>query len=157
MVAVVRVVGVIHGGDIGHHRRPDIVVVIGRDAHELRAFDQKGGMPNKSDPHLIRIERRQPQRRRHQEGRIPGHEAGAILAHFRRRRLSRLGFLRLRQSGTPWRAGCEGRGNKERGKSNRKKAWRAQSAFSSQQRRARQESRQIATEGGAGLWPAPGV
>ncbi len=53
-----RVVGVVHGGDVGQQRRPHIVVVIGGDAHELRALDQKRGVADKSDPHLIGIERR---------------------------------------------------------------------------------------------------
>ena len=41
-VGVVRRVRVVHRHDVGQHRRPDVVVVVGRDAHQLRALDQEG-------------------------------------------------------------------------------------------------------------------
>ena len=57
MVGVVGVVGVVHGDDVGHDRRPHIVVVVGRDAHELRALDQERGVADEGEPHLVGIER----------------------------------------------------------------------------------------------------
>jgi hypothetical protein len=80
-----------HRYDIGHDRRPDIIVVIGGDAHALRAFDQKGRMPHIIDADLIGRERK-PKRRRHRARQIRGDEARAVLAHFRLggRRLQRL-------------------------------------------------------------------
>jgi hypothetical protein len=56
MIRVVRVMGVIHGDDVGQDRRPHIIVVIGRNAHKLRAFDQKRGVANEGDPHLVSVE-----------------------------------------------------------------------------------------------------
>ena len=56
MVRVVRVVGVIHGDDVGQDRRPHIIIVIGRNAHKLRAFDQERGVADEGEPHLVRIE-----------------------------------------------------------------------------------------------------
>ena len=49
----------------GTHRRPHIVVVVGGDAHELRAFDQERGVPDIGDAHLIGIERGELERGRH--------------------------------------------------------------------------------------------
>ena len=84
-VGKVRAVRVIHGRDVGQHRRPNIVVVICRDAHELRAFDQKSRMARIGDADLVGIER-QPERSRHQARRMRRHQSGAILPHFRLRR-----------------------------------------------------------------------
>ena len=56
-LGVVGRVRVIHGHDIGQHRRPDVVVIVGGDADELRALDQEGRMPDIADADLIGGER----------------------------------------------------------------------------------------------------
>src|SRR4029450_9079246 len=53
---VVGLMRVVDGRDVGQHHRPHIVVLVGGDAHELRAFDQKRGMPRISDADLVRIQ-----------------------------------------------------------------------------------------------------
>ena len=64
IVGVVGGVRVIHGHDVGQHRRPDIVVVVGGDAHELRALDQEGRMADIADAHLIGVRARRDETRR---------------------------------------------------------------------------------------------
>jgi len=40
-IGEMRAVGMIHRHDVRHERRANIIVVVGNDANELRAFDQK--------------------------------------------------------------------------------------------------------------------
>ncbi len=40
-IGVMGAVRVVHGDDVWHDRRTDIVVIVGHDAYELRALDQK--------------------------------------------------------------------------------------------------------------------
>ena len=82
IVGVVRVMGVVHGGDVGQHRYPDIIVVVGGDAHELRTLDQKRRVASIGDANLVGIER-EPQRGRHHARRIGRDQARAVLPHFR--------------------------------------------------------------------------
>ena len=97
MVGVVGVMGMIHGGDIGHHRQLQIIVVIGRNADVLRAFNQEGGMTDEGDAHLIGIERRSLESSLRDERPIAGDKAGTILPHLRCRRRFRLRLWRLRR------------------------------------------------------------
>ena len=78
-------VRVIHGDDVGQHGRAEIGVVIGGDAHELRALDQEGGMADIGDADLIGVER-ELEFGGDDAGFVPCNRAGAALAHFRLRR-----------------------------------------------------------------------
>ena len=64
IVRVMRRVRGVHGHDVGQNRRPDVIVVVGGDAHQLRAFDQEGGVADIGDAHLVVFERGEPERRR---------------------------------------------------------------------------------------------
>jgi hypothetical protein len=79
----------IHRRNVRKHRRPDPIAVIGRDAHELRAFDQERRVPDIADAHLVALERRKPQRGRFNEGRPRGNHAWTGLRHFGLRRRCR--------------------------------------------------------------------
>ena len=83
MVGVVRVVRVVHGDDVGQNRRPHIIVVVGGDAHELRAFDQERGVADIGEPHLVGVERGEIERGGNNARPIGGDEAGTVLRHFR--------------------------------------------------------------------------
>ncbi len=75
----------------GRTARPDVVVVVGGDAHELRALDQECRMAGIADAHLVGIER-ELKCRRHDARHVGGHQARAVLPHLRlggRRRLRR--------------------------------------------------------------------
>jgi hypothetical protein len=95
MIGVMGVVRVVHGDDVGQHRRLDVIVVVGRDAHKLGAFDQKRGMSDVGDAHLIGIERGEIERRRNRARLVRRHQSRTVLRHlgFGRRRL---GLLRMR-------------------------------------------------------------
>ena len=67
-VGVVRRVRVVHRHDVGQHRRPHIVVVVGGDAHELRALDQEGRVADISEAHLVGVRARRGGSRRHDHG-----------------------------------------------------------------------------------------
>ena len=43
----------VHGDDVGHDRRFDVVVVIRRDPHQPRTFDQERGVADEGDANLI--------------------------------------------------------------------------------------------------------
>ena len=91
---VVRRVRVIHCCDVGQHGRPDVIIVVGRDAHQLRAFDQKGRVADIADAHLIAFERRKLQSGALDRGRPCRDQARAALRHLRldgRRRALRCG------------------------------------------------------------------
>ncbi len=94
MVGVVGVVSVVHGGDVGDDGRLHIVVVVGRDAHLLRALDQECGVADEGKPHLIRVERGEIKCGGHDRRPAEGDEAGTIFPHLRLRR--RGGVLRGR-------------------------------------------------------------
>jgi hypothetical protein len=87
----------VHRDDVGQHRRAHIVVVVGRDAHELRTLDQEGRMADIGEPHLIGIERK-PERGGNDARSARGHEPGAVLHHLRLRR-GRLHALECRERG----------------------------------------------------------
>ena len=91
MIGEVGRVRVIHGDDVRHDRRPDIIVVVGCDAHELRRFDQEARVADIGDSDLLRIER-DAQRGRQDARRIGGDEPGTCLRQLRlrRRRLEEL-------------------------------------------------------------------
>ena len=72
MVGVVDGMRVVHGHDVGQHRRSHIVVVVGGDAHELWAFDQEGGVADIGDAHLVGAERGELEFRRCVERRSLG-------------------------------------------------------------------------------------
>ena len=82
-VGVVRGVRVVHGDDVGQHRRPDEAVIVGGDAHQLRAFDQEGGVADEADAHLIGFKRGEPEGGGDRRQRPRGDQAGAVAAHFR--------------------------------------------------------------------------
>ena len=110
MSVVVRVVGVIHGDDVGRDRRAQIVVVVGHDANELRALDHESRVTEEREPHLVRLELGEPQCGGRGRRTICGDEAGAIASHFRlggRRLGDRL--VRRRRIGR-LRQGCRGQG-----------------------------------------------
>ena len=86
MIRIVRVVRMIHGDDIGQHRRFLIVVIVGHDAHELRALDQKRSVADEGQPNLVGVKLGKPQRRGSDRGTVRGDKAGAAFPHFRRRR-----------------------------------------------------------------------
>ena len=141
----------------GTHRRPHIIVVIGGDAHALRALDQERGVTDEGDAHLIGIERGDLESGGRDERPIAGDQAGTILPHLRGRRRFRLRLRRLRRSLPGRRAGGE-RGSENAVRLIQKPERAAGSiAVSSQQRPARHGRPQICTEAGARLWPAPGV
>ena len=94
MVGEVGVVGVVHGDDVGQHRRPHIVVVVGHDAHQLRALDQERGVADEREPHLVGVERGEIERGGNDARPIGRDQAGAILRYVRRRRRFRHGLLR---------------------------------------------------------------
>ena len=83
MVGVVRVVRVVHGGDVGHDRRPHIVVVVGGDAHPLRTLDQERGVADIADAHLIGVERGEIERRRQRPAAAPGRPGRDTIAPYR--------------------------------------------------------------------------
>src|SRR3984885_9189988 len=126
MVGVMRVVSVIHGGNVGRHRRLHIVIVIGGDANEFGAFNEEAGVTEEGDAHWVWIERGEPERRGRKSGLVAGDKSRTILSHFRRRRFRRLRLLRLRRSVTPRRPGGERRGEKQRGQYQDRGAWQAQ-------------------------------
>ncbi len=101
IVGVVGGVRVIHGHDVGQHRRPHIIVVVGGDAHELRALDQEGRMADIADAHLIGRRARRAETRRAPRTAAGGHQARAAFGHFRlcrrRRRALRRGLARRGQ------------------------------------------------------------
>ena len=73
---VVRGMRPVHGGDIGHHGRSDVVVVVGCDLHTARALDQPRGVAHESQTHLGGTERGKAHRRRlHHRGRPRDREA----------------------------------------------------------------------------------
>ena len=86
MIGVMRVVRVVHGGDVGHDRRADKIVVVGGDADALRAFDQERRMTEIGGAHLIGIERGKPVGGRYRSRYDTGHQTGTALRHFRRGR-----------------------------------------------------------------------
>ena len=49
-IGVMRVMGAVHGDHVELSARPDIIIVIGCDAHALRGFQQKSGMANEGQP-----------------------------------------------------------------------------------------------------------
>jgi hypothetical protein len=53
MVGIVRIVRVIHRHDIRQHRWLHVIIVIGRNAHKLRTFDEESRVTDKSQPDLI--------------------------------------------------------------------------------------------------------
>jgi hypothetical protein len=53
MVGVMRVVRMVHRHDIRQQRRFDVIVVIGGNAHELRALDQESRVAEKGDAGLV--------------------------------------------------------------------------------------------------------
>ena len=59
-VRVVRGVRPVHGGDVGHHLRAHVVVVVGGDLHGAGAFDQPGRVPDEGQAHLGGLERGGP-------------------------------------------------------------------------------------------------
>jgi hypothetical protein len=82
----------------GIYWRPDVIVVVGHDAHELRTLDQESGVAEKRQADLIRIQRRQTEgvrfdcgkiRRsrapccRDHGGALAGNQPGAGLGDFR--------------------------------------------------------------------------
>src|SRR2546423_967758 len=69
---------VVHGDDVGQHRRAHIVVVVGRDPHQLRALDQEGRVPDIVYAHLAFLERGEAERRA-----VLRHEPRAGLVHLR--------------------------------------------------------------------------
>src|SRR5258705_5896644 len=73
---------VVHGDDVGGHRRAYIIIVVGRDAHQLRALDQEGRVAHIGQADLIGVER-QLERGRNDARPIRSDEAGTILHHFR--------------------------------------------------------------------------
>ena len=68
VVGVVAGMRVVHRHDVGQHRRPHIVVVVGGDAHELRALDQEGRVADVSETHLVGFERGKLESGRHDGG-----------------------------------------------------------------------------------------
>ena len=101
MIGVMRRVRVIHGRDVGQHRRPHIVVVVGGDAHELRAFDQKRRVADIADAHLVGSSAARRKAAGCANGGRGGHQARTAFSHFRlgrgRRRALRQGLAARRQ------------------------------------------------------------
>jgi hypothetical protein len=90
-------VGVVHSDDVGQDRRPHIVVIVGRDPHQLRALDQERGVADEREPHLVGIERGEIECGGNDARSIGRDRAGTILRHVRRqRRFRRRLFRRLR-------------------------------------------------------------
>jgi len=79
-------VRVIHRDDVGPNRGADIIVVVGCDAHELRALDQERRVADIGEADLLRGERSKAERSGNDARTIKGDEAGTILRHFRLRR-----------------------------------------------------------------------
>ena len=82
-VRVMGRVGMVHRDDVGQDRRPEIVVVVGRDAHAARALDQKRRVANVSQPDLPVGERRDLECRGNDRRAVGGDEPGTAVGEFR--------------------------------------------------------------------------
>ena len=66
----------------GSDRRLDVVVVVGRDSHELRALDQEGRVPEEREAHLVGLELGEFESCGRDARPVGGDEAGAVAPHF---------------------------------------------------------------------------
>ena len=76
-VGVVRGVRPVHGGDVGHHRRANVVVVVGGDLHAAGAFDQPGRVADEGQPHLAFGRARRGGSWRAARAAVPGRRRGS--------------------------------------------------------------------------------
>ncbi|MGA8322643.1 MAG: hypothetical protein WBE48_18630 [Xanthobacteraceae bacterium] len=58
--------------------------LFGRNAHKLRAFDQKRGVANEGDAHLVGIERSNLKRGRNDARPVARNQSGAVFRRLRR-------------------------------------------------------------------------
>ena len=69
-IGVMRDVGIVHGHNVGPHRKPVKAVVIGRDGHALRAFDHHGRVADEGDARMVLGNGRGVQRSQLNKGRL---------------------------------------------------------------------------------------
>ena len=72
----------VHRHDVGQDRRLDVVVVVGRDAHQLRALDQEGRVADVVDAYLAFLQRGEAKRGRNDARPVLRDQARTGLDHL---------------------------------------------------------------------------